>query len=368
MSLAIVGIGTAQPATRITQDEAVQVGQMLCCRDAADAGFLPHLYEQTTIVNRHLAFDRGVFDDILDGTRHTGSPFLPSPDPDAQGPTTAERMQHYMREAGPLALRAAARALDDSGVAPEDITHLVTVSCTGFSAPGVDFELIGNLGLRATIERTNVGFMGCHGALNGLRVTRALAASQPDACILLCAVELCGVHYHYAWNPKRVIANALFADGAGALVGVPDHAAPMDAWQALASGACIFPESANAMTWKIGDHGFEMSLAARVPEMIADNLRPWMETWLAGQGLGLADVGSWAVHPGGPRIVDAVEEALDLTPRDTEDSRAVLAECGNMSSPTILFVLERLRQKSAPRPCVAIGFGPGLAAEAALIG
>jgi predicted naringenin-chalcone synthase len=340
---------------------------MLCCRDRAEAESLPHLYGQTTIVNRRLAFDRGVFDDILQGTCHTGSAFLPSPDPGAMGPTTAQRMQHYMREAGPLALRAATSALEDSGFGPEHVTHLVTVSCTGFGAPGVDFELIRGLGLPVTVERTNVGFMGCHGALNGLRVSRALGASQADACVLLCAVELCGVHYHYAWDPKRVIANALFADGAAALVGVPDHAAPVDEWRAIASGACLFPESAHAMTWKIGDHGFEMSLGSRVPEMIAENLKPWLEAWLAEQGLRLEDVASWAVHPGGPRILDAVEESLGLDPLATADSRAVLAECGNMSSPTILFVLERLRKGNAPRPCVALGFGPGLAAEAALM-
>lgn len=367
MSLAIVGIGTAHPETCITQSEAIRVAQRLCCRDAEDAAFLTHIFESTTIVNRHLAFERGVFDDILNGTRNTGSPFLPSPDPNFLGPTTAQRMQHYLREAGPLALRAARRALDDSGFGPTDVTHLVTASCTGFGAPGVDCELVRNLGLRSTIERTHIGFMGCHGAFNGLRVSRALADSQDDACVLLCAVELCGVHYHYGWDPKRIVANALFADGAGALVGVPDHAAPADAWRAVASGACLFPECARAMTWAIGDHGFEMTLAARVPEMIEQNLKPWLESWLAENGLRLSEVASWAVHPGGPRIVDAAQAALGLGSRDTVESRAILAQYGNMSSATILFVIERLRQKKAPRPCVAIGFGPGLAAEAALL-
>src|SRR2546423_538554 len=132
-----------------------------------------------------------------------------------------------------------------SALRPEELTHLVTVSCTGFSAPGVDVELIKELGLSRTIERTHVGFMGCHGALNGLRVARAYADAQPGARVLLCAVELCSLHYHYAYNPQRVVANALFGDGAAAVVG-GDAAA---AWSVTASGSCLIPGSADAMTW-----------------------------------------------------------------------------------------------------------------------
>jgi predicted naringenin-chalcone synthase len=368
-SLAILSVGTALPSTAVTSAEAVQLARMICCPSRQEeAEHLPSLYRQTGIANRHLAFPRQVVDDILQGTRQTGSPFLPGNVPDDPGPTTAERMAHYVREAAPLAVRAARAALDDSGYRPSAVTHLVTVSCTGFTAPGVDCALIHELGLPATVERTNVGFMGCHGALNGLRVARGLAAAQDNACILVCAVELCGVHFHYPWNPKRVVANALFADGAAAVIGVPDHAAPADAWRLTASGACLFADSAHAMTWNIGDHGFEMTLATRVPEMIAQNLKPWLEAWLAGNGLRLKDIASWAVHPGGPRILTAVEEALGLTTEATADSRAILADCGNMSSPTILFILKRLRDRNAGRPCVGLGFGPGLAAEAALLG
>lgn len=120
------------------------------------------------------------------------------------------------------------------------------------------------------------------------------------------------------------------------------------------------------MTWTIGDHGFQMTLSKRVPNLIATQLRPWLESWLRQNGLTLAEIGSWAVHPGGPRILDAVDEALDLGPNALAVSREVLAEHGNMSSPTILFILDRLRSSGAPRPCVALGFGPGLMAEAML--
>jgi alpha-pyrone synthase len=363
MTLAVLGLGTALPTTTLSQAEAVAVARAICCGTDAEAQIVPTLYRQTAIDRRHLCIGRDVIDDVLGGTARSDSPFLPARSGGA-GPTTAERMTEYVRNAGPLALAAARRALDESGVPPREMTHLVTVSCTGFHAPGVDFELIRDLGLPPTVERTHVGFMGCHGALNGLRVARAYADAQPAARVLLCAVELCSLHFHYGWDPKKLVANALFADGAAALVG--GGAGNGGAWRAAASGSCLFPDSAHAMTWHVGDRGFTMTLSTKVPDLIARNLRPWLEGWLRGHGLGVADVPSWAVHPGGPRVLTAVEEALGLRPEVTTASREVFAECGNMSSPTVLFILDRLRRRQAPRPCVALGFGPGLVAEAAL--
>jgi predicted naringenin-chalcone synthase len=276
-------------------------------------------------------------------------------------------MEVYRAEAVPLALRASRIALGQSGLAAGEVTHLVTVSCTGFAAPGVDFELIRGLGLRPTTERTHVGFMGCHGALNGLRVARALTGADPSARVLLCAVELCGLHYHYGWDPQKIVANAIFADGAAAVAGGPADSAPAGAWRVAANGSCLLPDSLNAMSWTVGDHGFEMTLSKAVPGLIREHLRPWLEGWLASAGLRLADVASWAIHPGGPKIIDAAQHALGLGDADTADAREVFAEHGNMSSPTVLFILDRLRRGGAGRPCVALGFGPGLNAEAALL-
>src|SRR5262249_50852242 len=160
------------------------------------------------------------------------------------------------------------------------------------------------------------------------------------------------------WDPKRMVANALFADGAAAVVGASGSAAPDTAWRIIATGACVFPNSEYAMTWDVGDHGFVMSLSTRVPDLIATHLRPWLDSWLGGQGMHIGDVASWAIHPGGPRILDAVEESLGLDAEATAASREVLTEYGNMSSPTILFIIDRMRRRSAPRPCLAIGFGP----------
>jgi predicted naringenin-chalcone synthase len=366
MSLAILGMGTAVPPTSITQAEATQIARVICCRTDEQATWLPMMYDHTGIRSRHLLFDQQVVDDMLQGTRLSQSVFLPTGEADDHGPTTGQRMRQYAATAAPLALHASRQALDRSGLAGDAITHLVTVSCTGFYAPGVDYELIHGLRLAPTVQRTNIGFMGCHGALNGLRVARAFADAEPDARVLVCAVELCGLHYHYGWDPQKIVANAIFADGAAAVVGVPAAAAPSGAWRVAATGSCLLPDSRDAMSWTIGDHGFEMTLARSVPGLIRQHLRPWLETWLAGLGLRLEGVGSWAIHPGGPRILDAIAASLQLDENQLAAAREVFAAHGNMSSPTVLFIIEHQRRLRAPLPCIALGFGPGLVAEAIL--
>jgi alpha-pyrone synthase len=189
MTLAIASIGTAVPATIIDQNDALAIARSLAAPTREQDTWLPGLYSGAAIRTRRLALPAELIRDILDGTRHSGSVFLPSGALGDRGPTTEQRMSHYARLAPPLAVRACRRAVAASAVAAESFTHLITVSCTGFFAPGIDRILIHELGLPATIQRTHVGFMGCHGALNGLRVAGAFAGGA--ARVLLCAVELC---------------------------------------------------------------------------------------------------------------------------------------------------------------------------------
>ena len=276
-------------------------------------------------------------------------------------------MRRYEEQAGALAVSAGREALRDAGVPPERVTHVITVSCSGFYAPGFDITLIKQLGLAAQVARTHIGFMGCHGMLNGLRVARAFLAADPGACILLCAVEMCSLHHQYGWDSDQIVANALFADGAAALVGVSGQTSAGSVYRVVSSGSTLVDDCEDAMSWRIADHGFQMTLSPRVPELISRTIRPYLEGWLAGQGMDFAAVGSWAVHPGGPRILAAFGEATGLSRAMLEPSYKVLAEYGNMSSPTVLFILERLRRIGAPRPCVALAFGPGLAVESVLL-
>ena len=401
MSFWIAGMGTALPECSMSQQQAADVAQQICCQSEEQERLLAVLYRNAGVNNRFTvlphrrALDWLPQDDDLATTgevqvvrgagRGNGADASPNghgssleslPRPETLGPTTAERMHFYEQHAWPLAERSSALALAEAGLEPREITHLITVSCTGFAAPGIDVALINRLGLRPTTERVNVGFMGCHGALNGLRVARALAGTDPEAQILLCAVELCSLHYRFQWDLERMVGNALFADGAAAMVGsgrprsaIGDSASrrTADSWQVIATGSCLLPDSTDAMSWRVGDHGFEMTLSARVPGLIARHLRGWLSEWLEQNGTSLEEVGAWAVHPGGPRILKAVEDSLGLPRSATCVARDVLAEHGNMSSPTVLFIFDRLRHTRSGRPCVMLGFGPGLMAEAALL-
>ncbi len=365
MSLAILGIGTAVPPANYDQREALCIAQALSCKTEEQTTWLPNMYGHTGIDKRHICLGRAVLDDVVNGTTHSKSVYLPKMTDDDRGPTTRERMQSYVEQAPLLALAAAAKALQQAQMPAAAITHLITVSCTGFSAPGWDVTLVRELGLSPTTQRTHVGFMGCHGALNGLRVARAFVDADPQAKVLLCATELCTVHYHYPWDPQKVIANAIFGDGSAALVGVAG-AATEHTWRLSASGSYLVPDTGNAMTWDVGDHGFIMTLAKKVPEIICRSLRAFLEPWLADLGLSIAEIRSWAVHPGGPKILDAVGESLGLPPHLLLPARAVFAAYGNMSSPTALFILDHLQKHGNKPPCVALGFGPGLNVEAAL--
>lgn len=358
MSFEILGLGTALPQHRITQQRALELAVELGASGEEHARALRVLYRKSGVETRHTALPHRLAYEWRDGCDTTG-----------RGPTTAERMRLYEQHAPALAEQAARAALQDAGIHPAAITHLVTISCTGFSAPGVDLKLIDALGLKPTTQRLHVGFMGCHGAINGLRAAQALAAADPQAVVMVCAVELCCVHYRH--DNEQSVGNVLFSDGAAAVVGkhnsVERNGKAPQTWRLLATGSCVLPNSADAMSWHIGDHGFEMTLSAQLPDLILLSLRAWIDSWLQDLGSRVDAIGSWAIHPGGPRVITAVEECLHIERDRTATSRAVLGECGNMSSPTVLFILQRLLQQNAARPCVMLAFGPGLVVEAALL-
>jgi len=191
---ALLGLGTAIPEAVFRQTEGMEIARTLCCRTPEQETWLPMMYQGTGIQTRQLCLGTQVLRDVLDGTRISGSPYLPKRTDDDCGPSTRVRMEHYAELAPPLAIAAAGKALQQSGLAAERITHLITVSCTGFFAPGLDLVLMRGLGLAGTVERAQIGYMGCHGALNGLRVARAFTGADPGACVLLCATELCSLH------------------------------------------------------------------------------------------------------------------------------------------------------------------------------
>jgi predicted naringenin-chalcone synthase len=365
MSLAILGIGTATPERRIAQRDAAELAAGFAEGEPGHDRVVAAIYRQTRIRSRGsvLLEDPG-------SATYAQTFFPPASSAEPAGPSTSVRMNRYAAEAAPLALAAAVRALADAGIAAAEVTHLVTCSCTGFANPGVDLELLARLGLPPTVARTHVGFMGCHGAFNALRVAEAFVAARPESVPLVVCVELCSLHFQYGARSDVIVANSIFADGAAAVVG--GHPARRRApggsvWQLERLWSSVLPDSRDEMGWTIGDHGFEMNLSAAVPGTVARHLPATVAAGLAAAGLAPAEIGSWAVHPGGPRVLAAVEEALALPPAALAISREVLAEHGNMSSATILFILERLVRGDAAGPCVAMAFGPGLTAELALL-
>lgn len=365
MSVRLLGIGTALPARRVDAAEALTRYSALASDDPEKLRRVRAMFRRSGVDARHVV--------LPDARDASGAPILRERvSDDDRGPTTASRMEAYAACATPLALSAARRALENAHVDAERITHLVTVSCTGFNAPGVDLELVRELGLDLGVRRTHVGFMGCHAALNGIHTAASGLAAAGGGRALLVAVELCSLHAAYGWEPDRLVPSILFGDGAAAVVlGLGDDDSDGRekrlGWRVAAHGSRILPGSADDMGWKIGDHGFEMHLSARVPACIEEHLAPWLAAWLDSQGLSVTDVRAWAVHPGGPRILDATEAGLGLAPGTLDVSRAALREHGNLSSPTVVFLIERLVRLGLQPPCVALAFGPGLAAEALLL-
>jgi predicted naringenin-chalcone synthase len=310
-------------------------------------------------------FDRMA--DLAD-IEHRFSLFAPGPKPrdhvlDSDGfylrrafPTPGARMALYRESARTLARQAIA-ALDIT--ADRDaISHLIVASCTGFTAPGLDFDIMRDTGLAPSVERTLVGFMGCFAAVNALKLARHIIRSEPHAKVLVVNLELSSLHLQEQWELEKMLSFLLFGDGCGTcLVSAEPVGLSLDRFH-----ADVIPRTADLITWHIGDQGFEMHLSGQVPGRI--------RRWLKEHGAGLLgnrtvhDIALWAVHAGGRSILDAVQHGLALPPDVLRHSRDVLHDFGNMSSATLVFVLERILQSSlATGDGMAMAFGPGLTVE-----
>ena len=310
---------------------------------------------------------RTVFDRMAErsGIAHRFSFFRPgrleAGEVDADGffargefPSTAARMRRYEAWALPLAL-AAIEQLDIEAERSR-VTHLIVASCTGFCAPGLDLQLAAQLGLAASVKRSIVGFMGCAAAVPALRAAQEAVLTDPSARVLVVNLELCTLHMQETPDLETILSFLLFGDGcAAALVTAEPHGAALDDFR-----AAIIPDSAGYITWHIGDRGFDMHLSGKVPGRIAQALRADEGDLLRGEGTQAVDL--WAVHAGGRTVLDAVEIGLSLPQTALAASRAVLHAFGNLSSATIMFVLQSMLAGPAGRG-LAMAFGPGMVAE-----
>jgi len=353
MNPTLRAVACATPDRRLERAQWIEIAQRIAPA-SVPIGLTTRLAERSGIEGRWCA-----------GADAPDEPDFYPHDPQDGGPGTAMRMQLWERTARPLSVQATRDALAEAGVQASEITHVVTASCTGFAAPGIDLWLMQDAGLPPDCRRTHVGFMGCHAAVNALAVAAAFVRADPRACVLVCCAEICSAHLHYGARLDRLIANTLFADGAAAAVVSADG--PAHAPRIQCADSVLIPDSANAMGWHIGDHGFEMTLAATVPELLRQHVGPWTRACLERQSLEPAGVGAWAIHPGGPRVIESVLASIGLSEDRGHASLEVLRRFGNMSSATLLFILRDLWKANAPRPWMALAFGPGLVGESLLL-
>lgn len=291
---------------------------------------------------------------------------------------TGTRMRRYVAEGAPLARQAVAAALADAGVRADEVGLLVVATCTGYASPGIDVNLINDLGLSPSMQRLMVGHMGCLAAIPGLGAAADHVVARGSAAVLLC-LELTSLHVQpdVAAPPNgrvdldQVLCHALFGDAAAAIVLQPGSAPGRHPGLAVVDvAAWTDPASADLLTWDVTDTGFRMGLSRRVPEVLARVVGPLVDALCRRNGISAAEVASWAVHPGGPRVLDVIGERLRLPESALGASRAVLAKRGNCSSATVLMVLDEIHRQGPPAPgqwVVALAVGPGLTVSAALL-
>lgn len=344
---AILSIGKAIPPYSLEQSEiAKRVIQRLVLDDE-EAWTLEKIYKNSAIERRY-----SVLPDLL------------LPEKNRPVPGMSARNALYKREAPLLAVKAANDTLSKWERPLDTITHVISVSCTGAITPGLEFKLMQTLGLKPSVSRLGVNFMGCFGAFKGLSAAHKIACENPLNRILMVCTELCTLHFRPGASLESLVIHSLFADGASAvIIGCEPTQTEQSLYDILREKSYALPDSESEMTWDAGDFGFDMTLSARVPALIEQNIQRFAED-LIGDKKEL----DWPVHPGGKAILESLEKSLQLNRDQTSSSWNVLSKYGNMSSATFLYVLDDLLERGAKRPwSVGLGFGPGLSIEGLLL-
>ena len=348
----ITSIGLAVPENRFEQQQIADFMAAALRLDAPNQRKLKALYRSTKIQYRH-----SVLADY--GLQPGAFSFYPNTEDLEPFPTTSQRMEAYRNFALPLALKAAQNCL--SALPNPAITHIITVSCTGLYAPGLDIELVQALGLAGSTQRTAINFMGCYGAFNGLKIAQAIVKADANAQVLVLCLELCTLHFQKTLKDDYLLSNALFADGAAAvLVEANPHQKALE----MKEFCCeLMPEGKQDMAWQVADHGFEMILSSYIPNLVKSSIKALTDKLL----LANQTFDFYAIHPGGRAILEGIEQAIGINKNDNRFAYQVLAEYGNMSSCTVLFVLQKLwqelRTKDHQKQVLSCAFGPGLTLE-----
>ena len=358
----ITAIGTAVPANRFSQttlsgfmEKAMQLNY--------EAGRKLHtIFRASGIAYRHSVL--GDYGKTSDFTFYANTPdFEPFP-------STERRVKEYQKHALTLSKHAVLDCLSEKkDFSVHSITHLITVSCTGMYAPGLDIELVQHLGLRTDIERTAINFMGCYAAFSAIKAGDAFCKANPNACVLIVCTEMCSLHFQKEPTEDNLLANGLFADGAAAILMENN---PYKGWNLSPTAfhnALSFTEEQH-MAWSIGNVGFEMKLSAYVPDVIQKGIKKLTSAMLGKLNKKISDIKHFAIHPGGKKILEVIEKELSITKEQNAPAYQILQQYGNMSSPTVLFVLTEILKKLNPSDnnshILSFAFGPGLTLESIL--
>jgi predicted naringenin-chalcone synthase len=370
MTVYVRSLETAVPKTMLIQSEARDVFAAQPGLSRLGSRLVSTCFDSAAIDTRFTAVD-----ELTNEFRADDPQFYDQATGLLLNPSTKVRNEIFGREATKLFVQAARSAVD---ACPEldllDITHLVTVSCTGFFNPGPDYKIVRELGLDPAVQRYHLGFMGCYAAFPALRAAKLFCEADPNAVVLVVCAELCSLHVRTSNDADTIMGSALFADGAAAAVvtarpGTEENALlQLDHFETV-----LTPVGEDSMAWNIGDHGFEMVLGNYVPHIIDDHIIGALEPLLAREAelaaLPYSSIRHWAIHPGGRSILDKVESRLGLTEEQLVPAREILRNYGNMSSATVLFVIKHILEQ-APEPgderICSMAFGPGLTVETAL--
>ena len=357
----IISIATAVPAYKHKQEQLLAFMEGAYNADEKQKRILGYLYGHSGIDTRYSV--------IPDFTLPVDEwAFFPRSRDLEPFPNLEHRMEWFQRNALPLSLESATRCLDGI-MNKEEITHLITVSCTGMSAPGLELQLMEALGLKPDTTRTAINFMGCYAAIHGLKMANDIVTAQPSAKVLLVCTELCSLHFQKAFTEDEITAPLLFGDGSAAALIVADE----DRHSGIRLQSFyseVLKDAKDSMTWRLSSSGFVMTLSGDVPEIFRADIGSLKDHALAKAGYADDAIKYWCIHPGGKRILEAIGKGLSLTHDDMAASYGILKEYGNMSSATVLFVLQRMwAQLMADKgsPLFAAAFGPGLTMESIIM-
>jgi len=355
MSAFIKAIGTANPKFKVSQKEVLNFMQKAHDLNEEESKKLEVLYRATGIQHRYSVLE--------DYKRNNGFTFFPDNKTLSPFPSTKARNELYKKEAIALSKQAVANCTTDQSELDE-ITHLITVTCTGLFAPGLDIELVQSLNLKKSVQRTAINFMGCYAAFNAMKVAHAICTASETAKVLIVCTELCSVHFQKENTEDNFLANALFGDGSAAAIIQSEQ--PAGVSLSIDNFFCdLLPNGSEEMAWNIGNNGFEMKLSAYVPDVIKNGVTDLIDRLK--NNLQDMNFDFYAVHPGGRKILNVLEDALSISKEDNRYAYDILKNFGNMSSPTILFVLSSIFKKLSAiddgKRILSFAFGPGLTLE-----